>query len=102
MAIITKEVTKRVLHRVCDFCGSQEYRVISCFGCGRDVCKRCATILGYDPWTNETTGDYPPYVCARCNEILPPFMAQATKLRTDYEAELKVIEDAFCDACKVS
>lgn len=99
MATITRQEVKAVQYHVCDFCTRVGVRVRPCFGCRRDVCNSCATVLENEPFTGDYTGDYPPYICKPCGEALPPYQERAHFVRERYEAELEAIEREYRTAC---
>lgn len=95
------ESTTTQAHFFCDFCEQQMRGRNACYGCGKDVCAKCAKLIIYrDPFSGKDTGDYPPYICANCQPKLKPFADRAQLLRDAAEGQLSMMFSDFKHKCR--
>lgn len=83
----------------CDFCQKKLHRYKKCPGCGKDVCPACGTWQDYDPWTGDTTGDYPPLMCDGCIAKLRPFAEQASTIRSEADDKIQLLRSEWQRLC---
>jgi len=96
----TVEQTRTVFF--CDICGRQTYRLLACYGCGKDICEKmaCSVVLWNDPLTGDDCGDSMELICHECNKIVMRYSEEAERITREYDDKIGAIIDAFQKECR--
>ena len=94
---IQDTVTRTIF--ACDFCGDEYSPRRTCVGCGKDVCSKCIVWLDPDPWTGESAGDYPMYVCKSCYANLHEYAERAREIQREADEKIEELDRQWREDC---
>lgn len=83
----------------CDRCGNTG-KIRKCLGCGDDICRGCGVFWDTDPWNQMGNGDYPDFVCNRCNDKSKDLAEEAKEANSAHDNRIDGLITEWKRRCK--